>query len=96
MDELECKELIYSAFTVHKMLGGSKEALPREKVTSDFAFASVCAIADINPGDVFSENNIWVKRPGTGDYLAESFNDILGKTAKRRIASGTQLRKGDF
>jgi len=96
MDELECKELLYSAHTVYKMLGGSKRALPREKVTSDFAFASVCTIKEVSPGETFSEENIWVKRPGGGDYLAESFYDILGKKSRRRIMPGVQLKKGDF
>jgi N-acetylneuraminate synthase len=96
MDELECKELLYSAHTVYKMLGGSKRALPREKVTSDFAFASVCTIKEVSPGETLSEENIWVKRPGTGDYLAESYYDILGKKSRRRIMPGVQLKKGDF
>jgi N-acetylneuraminate synthase len=96
MDELECNELLHASKTVFKMLGGSKNPLPREKVTSDFAFASVCSIRKITKGELLTEENIWVKRPGTGDFLAESYYNILGKVAKRTIESGVQLKKGDF
>ena len=29
-----------------------------------------------------SLENIWVKRPGNGDFLAKDFNNLLGKKAK--------------
>jgi N-acetylneuraminate synthase len=29
--------------------------------------------------ELFTKENIWVKRPGTGGVLAEYFNDIIGK-----------------
>ena len=96
MDELECKNLIHSTQIVHKMLGGTKQQLPREKVTSDFAFASVCSIKEINKGELLTAENIWVKRPGTGDYLADSYYDILGNVAKRCIESNRQLKREDF
>ena len=48
------------------MLGGKKEPAKEEKITIDFAFATVVAIKDINEGDVLSQENIWVKRPEQG------------------------------
>jgi len=36
-------------------------------------------------------DNIWVKRPGTGEILAERFNDVLGRIATRNIETGEQL-----
>jgi sialic acid synthase SpsE len=96
MDEIECKNLIHSTQLVHKMLGGTKQPLPREKVTSDFAFSSVCSIKEIVKGELFTPENIWVKRPGTGDYLANSYDDILGKISKRRIEADVQLKQGDL
>lgn len=95
MDETECFHLIRQANEVHKMRGGKKEALSREKVTMDFAFASVCSVAEIKKGDRFTLKNIWVKRPGTGKYLADQFDNILGKIALRDIPNDTQLSDGD-
>ena len=45
----------------------------------DFAFASVCTTKEIKLGEVLSEDNIWVKRPGKGDFSAEDFYSLLGK-----------------
>ena len=60
-------------------------------MTIDFAFATVCAIADIKEGELFTRDNIWVKRPGTGKILAEHFESLIGKKATRVIANDEQL-----
>lgn len=91
-DENSLKELINGCSSIQKMLGGHKMALAEEKVTIDFAFATVCAIDDIKKGEVLSEKNIWVKRPGTGEIKAEYYKDLLGKKAKCNISSGTHLK----
>jgi len=91
MDENACRELIISSAEIAQMRGGSKKPANEEQVTIDFAFATVCSIASIKKGEVFSKENIWVKRPGTGKILAEKFNDIMGKTATRDIENDEQL-----
>ena len=91
MDEKECAQLIKGSELIWQMRGGTKEPAKEEKITIDFAFATVCAINDIEKGTVFTKENIWVKRPGTGTILAEHFNDILGKKAARDIANDEQL-----
>ena len=63
------------------MRGGTKGALPEEQVTIDFAFATVVTIAPVKKGEAFTKENIWVKRPGTGEILAKDFKKILGKKA---------------
>ena len=78
------------------MRGGKKGPVKEEGATIRFAYASVVAIQDIAKGEKFTLENIWVKRPGTGDYLAEDFDDILGKVAARPIISGKQIKKEDF
>ena len=91
MDECELKELICAAKDVPKMLGGKKEATKEEQVTIDFAFATVVTIKSIKKGEVFSKDNLWVKRPGTGEIKAEYFEGILGKHSKVDIEYDTQL-----
>ena len=91
MDENACRELIISSAEIAQMRGGSKKPADEEQVTIDFAFATVCSIAPIKKGETFTKKNIWVKRPGTGKILAESFNDIIGKTATRNIENDEQL-----
>ena len=92
MDEVACEELIQAAIEVPMMRGGTKGALPEEQVTIDFAFATVVTIAPVKKGEVFTKENIWVKRPGTGEILAKDYTKILGKKAVEDIAADTQLK----
>jgi N-acetylneuraminate synthase len=96
MDEKACAELIGSSYEIWQMRGGVKEPAKEDQVTIDFAFATVCSIAPIQKGEKLTNENIWVKRPGTGKILAEHFNDILGKTATRTIENDEQLDFDDF
>ena len=91
MDESECKELIIDTKEIWQMRGGTKQAAKEEQVTMDFAFASVCTIGPIKKGEVFTKENIWVKRPGTGEIKAEDFNSLLGKSASDDLEKNIQL-----
>lgn len=95
MDEQTTKELISGSNEIWQMRGGTKVPAKEEQVTIDFAFATVCTIADIKQGEAFTRENIWVKRPGTGQILAEHFNELLGKKATRNIDNDEQLRWED-
>ena len=96
MDEKECKDLIEGCKLIWEMRGGTKQPAIEEKVTIDFAFATVVTIKNISKGEKFTKQNIWVKRPGTGDYLAENYNNIIGKTSAKDISNDTHLSFGDF
>ena len=91
MDEQACRELIVGSAEMAQMRGGTKKPADEEQVTIDFAFATVCTIAPVKEGEVFTKDNIWVKRPGTGKILAEHFDSILGKRATRAIETDEQL-----
>lgn len=96
MDENTCKELIQSSAEIALMRGGKKEPAKEEQVTIDFAFATVCSIREIKEGELFTKENIWVKRPGTGELLAEEYEVILGKKAKHFINNDAQLKRSDI
>lgn len=96
MDEAACEELITSSNEIWQMQGGTKKPAQEEQVTIDFAFATVCTIAPIQKGGLFTKENIWVKRPGTGEILAEHFESILGKTAIRDIDNDEPLKREDI
>jgi N-acetylneuraminate synthase len=96
MEENACKDLILSTREVALMRGGEKVPAQEEKVTSDFAFATVCSIKHIKRGEVFTKENIWVKRPGTGEIPAEEYNLILGRKAFKDIEVDKQLKLKDI
>lgn len=93
MDINECAELIKHSKRMKDMRGGKKGPVAEEQVTIDFAYASVVVISDIKEGEVFSEKNLWVKRPGTGDWMAEDYEGLIGKVATADIKADTQLKK---
>lgn len=91
MDEQTLRELLLAAKEIPQMLGGTKNAIKEEQPTIDFAFATVVSLQEIKKGDVFTKENLWVKRPGKGGIPAEHYPDLLGKKAAITIAADTQL-----
>lgn len=91
MDERECQDLIQSTNEIFLMRGGKKEPAKEEQVTIDFAFSTCVSIAPIQKGEIFSPQNLWVKRPGIGEIKAESYEAILGRKSKCDIAPDTHI-----
>lgn len=93
MDPEELRELIEGSRILHQCLGGGKGILPEEQPTIDFAYATVVSIREIKAGECFSKENIWVKRPGTGEILAADYEQILGRKAAVNIGDKTQIKR---
>jgi N-acetylneuraminate synthase len=72
---------------------GKKMGLKEEKKTINFAFASVVSVKNIFPGEKLSRDNIWVKRPGLGDFLAKDYKKLIGKKAKTKIKKDSFIKK---
>jgi len=96
MDENDCKELIKGSNLIWQMRGGTKQPTEEEQVTMNFAFATLVTIKAIKKGEIFTKENLWVKKPGTGGVLAEKFNSILGKVAIRDIDFDVHLERKDY
>lgn len=96
MDEAACKALIEGSKLMWQMRGGKKEPTKEEQVTINFAFATVVTIKPVKKGELFSKENLWVKRPGTGEILADDYNDILGRKATKDIDNDTHLNWKDI
>ena len=92
LDPTELKDLITGSNAIFQSLGGNKTILPEEQPTIDFAYASVVSIKNIKQGEKFSRENIWVKRPGTGEIRASDYTDVLNKIAKVNINTNEQIR----
>ena len=88
----QLKDLINGSKAVHKALNGHKEILSEESPTIAFAYASVVTTKDIKKGDLLTENNIWVKRPGTGEIRAKDYEKLLKKTILEDVKKDTQLK----
>ena len=96
MDHIALKDLINGSRIIFSARGENKNPIEEEKQTIAFAFASVVAIKDIKKGQILTKENIWVKRPGNGDFLAKDIQNLYGKIAKHDIIKGHQLKKRDI
>lgn len=96
MDPYALADLIHGAGTIFEARGDSKAAVAEEAPTIAFAFASVVSLCDIPAGQKLSKENIWVKRPGGGDFLASDYEALLGKVAARDITGNSQIKRIDL
>lgn len=92
LDPRELRELIIGAKAVQQALGGRKDILKEEQPVINFAYACVVSTRDIEKGEKLTEDNIWVKRPGTGEIKAEEYENLLGRRATRNIKKDTQIK----
>ena len=88
----EARDLGIASHEVFEASGGAKGPADEETVTIAFAFASVVVTQDLGPGDVLSPQNLWVKRPGGGDFGPADLAGLYGKKVIAPLRSGFQLK----
>lgn len=92
----ELRDLIIGSTAIWSARGGAKTILADEQPVINFAYATVVTIKDVAVGELFSEENLWVKRPGTGDIPANDLMKIIGRRAKRALSKDQHLSHGDI
>ena len=80
----ELTAMISAIRNIEKAIGGSglKEVSPSEEKNKPIARKSIVASTDIKKGDIFTPENLTVKRPGTG-ISPMQWDEVIGKEAKR-------------
>lgn len=79
----ELKQMVTSIRNIERALGSSdKEPTASEIINRDIARKSIIAKCAIKAGEIFTEENITVKRPGNGVSPMKWF-DVLGQKAVR-------------
>ena len=74
----------------HAMGDGIKQPQPSEMKNMAIARKSLIALMPIKAGEPFSEDNLGIKRPGTGASPMEYW-ERLGKAAERDLNEGDVL-----
>lgn len=92
----DLKALVKGVQDVWEACGGNKNILEEEKPVIDFAYASVVLIKSVSKGDLVSEENTWVKRPGNGEIQASAFSSIKGKKFAKNLKKDYQLKYSDI
>jgi len=83
LEPKEFKNMVDSIRNIEKALGsGEKEPSASERRNINIVRKSIVAAKQICKGDIFSEENITVKRPGTG-LSPMMWDDVIGKKATR-------------
>ena len=96
MDKNELKRLIYGSIEIFKARGGEKKPLRQEKKTIAFAFPSVVSLKKINIGEKLNSNNIFLKRPGGGDFGIKDLLKLYGTKTVKNIEANTQIKKNQL
>ena len=79
----ELKKVVKAIRNVERALGtGIKKPSPSERKNITVARKSIVAKRDIKKGEIFTEENLAIKRPGTG-ISPMMWNEVLGKKAFR-------------
>lgn len=83
----ELKAMVSAIRNIEKAVGGdgTKHVSESEKKNIAIARKSIVAACDIKAGEVFTEQNLTVKRPGSG-ISPMRWEEILGQKAKRNFA----------
>lgn len=81
LEPLELKALVSAVRNIEKAMGtGYKTPSPSELKNKAIARKSIVAARDIKAGEIFTEENLTIKRPGSGISPMKWF-DVLGKSA---------------
>ena len=91
MDGDELAELKSMSETMFHARGGKKFLSPEEKITADFAFASVASTRQIERGEIFTDKNIFTLRPSGGYFGPSQFETLIGKYALTDIEERVQI-----
>lgn len=83
LEPQELKAMVSAIRNIEIALGdGVKRASSNEQKNMQVARKSIVALTDIQQGDVFTEHNLTVKRPGTG-ISPMRWNEIIGQVAQK-------------
>ncbi|MCQ2073028.1 MAG: N-acetylneuraminate synthase [Bacteroidaceae bacterium] len=79
----ELNAMVSAIRNIEQAMGdGIKKVTDSEKGNMSVARKSIVAACDIRSGETFTENNLTVKRPGTG-ISPMRWEEVIGKTARR-------------
>ena len=96
MDPAELRLLVDRSIEIHKALMNPKQRTEPEESVYKFARASVVADRDMAAGNIITEKDIWVRRPGSGEIPGYKYNDIIGKKLRLDVKKNHQFKWSNF
>ena len=96
IDPEQLADLIHGSRAIYQALGGHKQILADEQPTIDFAYACVVTTRSIEAGETLTRENMWVKRPGTGEIKAVHYESLVGRHLRQSLGENVQLKLRDL
>ncbi|WP_341235816.1 N-acetylneuraminate synthase family protein [uncultured Sulfitobacter sp.] len=96
MDPAELRFLIDRSREIHTALHQPKQRTASEEAVYRFARASIVADRDLPAGHVLTADDIWARRPGSGEIPGYEFDKVVGRTLTRAVTHNTQLKRADL
>jgi N,N'-diacetyllegionaminate synthase len=87
LEPAELAQMVQAIRNIEKALGtGIKKPSPSESKNKHIVRKCLIALKDIKKGDVFSEHNVGIKRPGTG-ISPMRWDEVIGKVSGKDFKS---------
>lgn len=96
MDPQELSHLISRSGEIHTALHNDKKRTAAEDVTYKFARSSIVADRRLVAGQIIEPDDIWSRRPGTGEIAGYKFDEIIGMRLKVNKEYNEQLCWADL
>ena len=93
MNTRDLRILIQGSKLIFEARGGKKKPLRQEAKTIAFASPSVASNDFLKKGDILSNKNISLKRPGGGDFGINDLFSLYGRKVLKEIPKNTQIKK---
>ena len=96
MDPCELKLLIDRSKEIFTAINNPKVRTVPENEVYKFARGSVVADRDIKEGEIINRNDIWARRPGSGEISVDDFEKVIGLKANNFLKKNQQIKWGDL
>lgn len=94
LDPAELRAMVSAIRNIEKAVGSpEKRVSPSERANIEVARKSIVAARDITAGEIFTEENITVKRPGNG-LSPMLWDDVIGQRAARDFTYDSLITLG--
>lgn len=95
LEPAELKSLVIESERAWQAMGGIQLDTQKVEEKSRRFKRSIYAVRDIAEGDVFTEENVRVIRPGDG-LAPTHYDQLLTRTARRNLRRGTPITSDDY
>jgi N-acetylneuraminate synthase len=96
MDPSELRFLIDRSEEIHIALNNKKKRSKEEEAVYKFARSSIVADRELQAGTVLTEEDIWTRRPGSGEIAGYEFDKLIGRVISRPLQKNEQLKWSDL